>query len=96
MTYGQASDGGNSLPDASGFRLPTIVEHLADVIKPPAPGPLSSVDEVPSTTNYYDGSLNLNVAQVNCHVINVPSECYKQTICGKNKLQSILCIYWPY
>ena len=40
----------------------TIQKLLADVIKPPAPGPLSSVDEVPSTTNYYDGSLNLNVA----------------------------------
>ncbi len=62
MTYGIASDGGNSLPDATGYRLPTIVERLADVIKPPAPGPLASVDEIPSTTNYYDGSLNLNVA----------------------------------
>ena len=62
VTYGIASDGGNSLPDATGYRLPTIVERLADVIKPPAPGPLQSVDEVPSTTNYYDGSLNLNVA----------------------------------
>jgi len=39
-----------------------MVEKLSDAIKPPAPGPLSSVDEVPSTTNYYDGSLNLNVA----------------------------------
>ena len=50
------------MPDTTGYRLPTIVEILADVIKPPTPGPLSSVDEVPSTTNYYDGSLNLNVA----------------------------------
>ena len=50
------------MPDTTGYRLPTIVEILADVIKPPTPGPLSSVDEVPSTTNYYDGSLNLNEA----------------------------------
>ena len=77
VTYGQASDGGNSLPDPTGFRLPQIVEHIADVIKPPVPGPVTSVDEVPSTTNYYDGSLNLNISQINCHVINVPTECYK-------------------
>ena len=25
-------------------------------------GPLENVDELPSNTNYYDGSLNLNVA----------------------------------
>jgi hypothetical protein len=24
------------------------------------------------------------VAQVNCHVINVPTECYKSTVCGKD------------
>ncbi len=62
VTYGIASDGGNNLPDVTGYRLPQIVEKLADVIRPPAPGPLENVDELPSNTNYYDGSLNLNVA----------------------------------
>ena len=52
----------SSLEWLIGSSVSSHLEHLADVIKPPAPGPLSSVDEVPSTTNYYDGSLNLNVA----------------------------------
>ena len=58
------------------------MEKLPDVIKPPAPGPLESVEEVPSSSNYYDGSLNLNVAQIDCHVISVANQCYKQTVCG--------------
>ena len=48
--------------DLTGFKAPTVVEKLPDVIKPPTPGPLESVDEIPSATTYYDGSLNLNVA----------------------------------
>ena len=62
VTYGIASDGGNNLADTTGYRVPSMVERLPDVIKPPAPGPLESIDEVPSETTYYDGSLNLNVA----------------------------------
>lgn len=54
-----------------------MVERLPDVIKPPAPGPLESVDEIPSETTYYDGSLNLNVAQIDCHIISIPNDCYK-------------------
>jgi hypothetical protein len=56
-------------------------------------GLLESADEIPSNTNYYDGSLNLNVGKVtyfliiikkvNCHVISNPNECYKSLLCGK-------------
>jgi hypothetical protein len=50
-----------------------MVGKLADVIVPPSPGkyliinlgPLESVDEIPTNTNYYDGSLNLNMNRVN-------------------------------
>ena len=59
-----------------------MVERLPDVIKPPNPGPLESIEEVPSETTYYDGSLNLNVAQIDCHIISIPNDCYKQTVCG--------------
>ena len=82
VTYGIASDGGNNLADTQGYRVPSMVERLPDVIKPPAPGPLESIDEVPSETTYYDGSLNLNVAQIDCHIISIPNDCYKQTVCG--------------
>ena len=60
-----------------------MVEKLPDIITPPNPGPLESVDELPSATTYYDGSLHLNVAQIDCHVISVPGDCVKQTVCGK-------------
>lgn len=65
-----------------GYRAPTVVEKLPDVIAPPAPGPAQSVDEVPSITTYYDGSLNLNVAHIDCHVISTQDSCVKQTSCG--------------
>lgn len=50
-----------------------MVERLPDIVKPAQPGPLESVEEVPSETTYYDGSLNLNVAQVDCHIVSVPN-----------------------
>ena len=82
ITYGIASDGGHSLQDLNGYRHPTMVEKLPDIVTPPTPGPLESVDEVASATTYYDGSLHLNVAQIDCHIINVPGDCVKQTVCG--------------
>jgi hypothetical protein len=82
VTYGIASDGGHTLPDLTGYKQPQIVEKLPAIIAPPSPGPLENVDEVPSQTTYYDGSLHLNVAHINCHVISVPLECVRQTVCG--------------
>ena len=43
-----------------------MVDKLPDIINPATPGPLESVDELPSATTYYDGSLHLNVAQLDC------------------------------
>lgn len=60
-----------------------MVSRLPDIIPPPAPGPLEAVQEIPSVTNYYDGSLNLNVGVVECHTIAMPGDCVKQSICGK-------------
>lgn len=61
-----------------------MVEKLPDIVTPPSPGPLESVDELPSATTYYDGSLHLNVAQIDCHIVNVPGDCVKQSVCGIN------------
>ena len=60
-----------------------MVENLPDVIAPPPPGPQESVLEIPTSTTYYDGSLNLNVAKIGCGVY-IENECYKQTNCGIN------------
>lgn len=62
-----------------------MVERLPDILTPPKQGPLESVDELPSASTYYDGSLHLNVAQIDCHVISVPGDCVKQTVCGIEK-----------
>ena len=57
-------------------------------------GPLETVDEIPTNTNYYDGSLNLNINRViiisnkkiDCHLIAIPFDCYIASTCGKTKL----------
>lgn len=88
ITYAIASDGGHNMADLSvefinqHYRAPTVVEKLPDVIAPPAQGPLESIEEVPSVTTYYDGSLSLNVARVDCHVLQSQNSCVKQTSCG--------------
>ena len=59
-----------------------MVNQLPDIVAPPTPGPLVSVQEIPSETTYYDGSVNLNVGVINCHNIIVPGDCVKQSFCG--------------
>ena len=59
-----------------------MVTRLPDIIAPPIPGPLESVQEIPSTTTYYDGSLGLNVGLADCQLIAMPGDCVKQSICG--------------
>lgn len=59
-----------------------MISRLPDIVAPPTPGPLVSVQEIPTSTNYYDGSLNLNVGIVDCHTIVLPRDCVKQNICG--------------
>lgn len=48
----------------------------------PKPGPQETIDELPSTTDYYDGSNNLNVIKLNCRVNSGTADCLKQSSCG--------------
>ena len=43
---------------------------------------MESVDETPSSTDYYDGSRNLNVVKVQCNVNANATDCLKQSSCG--------------
>ena len=43
---------------------------------------MESVDETPSSTDYYDGSKNLNVVKVQCIVYANATDCLKQSSCG--------------
>jgi len=49
---------------------------------PPAPGPMETVDETPSVTDYYDGSRNLNVVKVQCKIYANAADCLHQSSCG--------------
>ena len=82
MTYGIATNRNGERP-LMGYKPPQLVEKLPDIIVPPSQGPLESIDEVPSITTYYDGSLRLNVAEINCRIYTVPGSCVKQSQCGK-------------
>jgi hypothetical protein len=46
VSYGVASNGGYSLRDDAGYVKPEMVMKLAEVVKPPMPGPLEAVSEV--------------------------------------------------
>jgi hypothetical protein len=46
ISYGVASNAKYNLPDDAGFMKPEMVNKLAEVVLPPALGPLEPVDEV--------------------------------------------------
>ena len=48
----------------------------------PPPGPQESVQEIPSVTDYYDGSLKLNSVKIQCKIYANPTDCLHQSGCG--------------
>ena len=58
------------------------MRSLPSHFDPPAPGPMESVNETPSVTDYYDGAKNLNVIKVQCKIYANASDCLKQSSCG--------------
>ena len=59
-----------------------MVAKLPDTINPPKPGPLETVEEIPSTTTYYDGSPKLNKITINCKIFAAPTDCLHSSNCG--------------
>ncbi len=45
-------------------------------------GPAQNANEIPSVGKYYDGSLGLNVVEVNCFIYTVPNDCVNKPQCG--------------
>jgi hypothetical protein len=64
------------------FPAPQMVDHLAEEPKHPKAGPLEAIIEVPTTHDYYDGSLNLNKIKVNCRIYTSRANCVHQSVCG--------------
>jgi hypothetical protein len=84
ISYGLASNSGYTIPNElePNYIKPTFVNKLPDKIDLPEAGPTESVEEIATTTDYYDGSQKLNVVKIQCTVYSDPSECFKQSSCG--------------
>jgi len=59
-----------------------MVKHLPKFFDLPKPGKIETVLEIPSGTDYYDGSNNLNVKTLNCSIYANPKVCITHSSCG--------------
>jgi len=85
ITYGFANTGGYSPENNQEYKhyvKPEFVPRLPDKIPLPKPGPQESIDEIPTSTDYYDGSKRLNTVTINCKIYNSPNECLHNSSCG--------------
>ena len=48
----------------------------------PRPGQKEVIEELPTSTDYYDGSLNLNSVKIQCTVYQNQNDCLHQNKCG--------------
>jgi hypothetical protein len=86
LSYELASVGGNVLQNAKDYRSPQMVAtgviQNNNAYELPSPSPQESPDEVPSETDYYDGSKNLNVVSIRCNIYASSTDCSHQSNCG--------------
>lgn len=68
--------------ELSKLTQPTMVDKLPDNFDLPRNGPLENVEEVASTSDYYDGSINLNKKKISCRIYGNASDCLKNSSCG--------------
>ncbi len=59
-----------------------MVAHLPTKFDLPKPGSIEIVNEIPSPTDYYDGSDNLNVLRIKCTIYSNPKVCLTHSSCG--------------
>ena len=58
------------------------MKKLPEKFDLPDPGNQETIDEVPSSSDYYDGSMKLNVIAVECSINNSVSNCINISSCG--------------
>lgn len=66
----------------SSYSSPQTVSKLQEEVPSPARGPLESAEELPTTGEYYDGNLKLNVVKVNCNLYASQEDCIHNSKCG--------------
>ena len=80
ITYKMASVGNYKLDDEAGWISPRIVDDLSLIIND---GPVvNEAETVPSQTQYYDGSSNLNSSSLRCRLMVSMTSCYAANNCG--------------
>jgi len=85
IAYGYANTGGYSIENNKEYRnfvKPEFVPHLPDNQPLPRPGPKETIDEIPTSTDYYDGSKKLNTIKIHCKMYTSPRECLHNSSCG--------------
>mmetsp|Transcript_9994 Transcript_9994/g.10305 ORF Transcript_9994/g.10305 Transcript_9994/m.10305 type:complete len:198 (-) Transcript_9994:71-664(-) len=84
ITYGLADVAAYSVPltEINKLKSPTFIPKLPEKFDIPRSGPLENVEEVPSSTDYYDGSINLNKKKILCKIHGNATECLKNSSCG--------------
>ena len=58
------------------------MEHLPKYFDLPKPGLVETVLELPSETDYYDGTNHLNVLKLHCTIYSNPKVCMAHSSCG--------------
>ncbi len=59
-----------------------MIPRLPTKFDLPKSGLIETVDEIPSPTDFYDGSKHLNVIKINCTVYSNPKVCLTHSNCG--------------
>lgn len=81
LNFSMGSNGGYTLNVEAGFKKVETVKKLGP-FEPIPHGPTERADEVPSTTDYYDGEAGLNAVKINCHIYKEPATCTLINSCG--------------
>lgn len=58
------------------------VNKLAEDVPTPQHDLLEAVEEIPSVTTYYDGSLKLNSSIIDCKIFTNAHDCANNNVCG--------------
>lgn len=83
LAYGVASTQNYQLAHGgSGYTKVTYVDTLPERFEAPKAGPAENVDEIPTISDYYDGSAKLNTIQVKCKIFTTALDCLRQSSCG--------------
>lgn len=83
LAYAVASTEHNSLSQGGkGYSKVTYVDTLPERFEAPKAGPAENVEEIPTVTDYYDGSAKLNTVQVKCRIFTTALDCLRQSSCG--------------